>query len=181
MIQKMTVDDIVKEWLQAMQEAFQDVSRVPLKRGVKELLNFLHTNCPMILCYVATSNIKSVVEDALKRRGIAEFFEGILTSTDVERPKPDPVIYLEAARRGFNHIRSEVKPNQVLVIEDSYDCAKKAKSIGMQVCAVYDSYTYRSGDDAWKQFALEADYKVKQSFDEVLLPLQSCFLYAPVK
>jgi len=48
---------------------------------------------------VASGGIKPHITEVLKHLGILELFQAIVTSEDVQRQKPAPDIFLEAARR----------------------------------------------------------------------------------
>jgi len=67
--------------------------------------------------------------------GLANQFDVILTREDVECPKPDPEIYLQAARR------LTLRPEQCLVIEDSPVGVQAALAAGMNCIAVTSPFT----------------------------------------
>ena len=70
---------------------------IPLKPGVVELLDFLaDRGLPLA---VATSSERRTAERHLAKAGLLDRFTALATRNDVERPKPHPDIYLEAARR----------------------------------------------------------------------------------
>jgi HAD superfamily hydrolase (TIGR01509 family) len=70
---------------------------IPLKPGVVELLDFLaDRGLPLA---VATSSERRTAERHLAKAGLLDRFTALATRDDVERPKPHPDIYLEAARR----------------------------------------------------------------------------------
>jgi 16S rRNA pseudouridine516 synthase len=58
----------------------------------------------------------------------------------VERGKPAPDVYLEAARR------LGVEPGACLVFEDIVPGILAGKSAGMTTCAVWDSYSHDQED-----------------------------------
>jgi sugar-phosphatase len=96
--------------------------------GVREVLSLcrslgwrvaLASNSPAELCHLA-----------LERLDIASCFEAVISADDVERGKPDPSIYLVAARR------LGVKPDECLAFEDSATGARAALAAGMQVVAI---------------------------------------------
>jgi HAD superfamily hydrolase (TIGR01509 family) len=84
---------------------------VPVKPGAPELLEFLAgRGLPLAL---ATSSRPTTVERHLGRAGLLRHFTAVATRYDVERPKPHPDVYLEAARR------LGVAPEHCLAFEDS--------------------------------------------------------------
>jgi beta-phosphoglucomutase len=70
------------------------------------------------------------VKQVLQAIGLDNEFEVILAREDVERPKPDPEIYLLAARQ------LAVPPGDSLVIEDSPAGVQAALAAGMRCVAV---------------------------------------------
>ncbi|MFC0216603.1 HAD family hydrolase [Paenibacillus chartarius] len=91
--------------------------------GIMELLVSLHdTGVPMA---VASSSPRWFIEGVLTRLGIASYFTYIISGEEVERGKPSPDIYLEAARF------LGVKPEHCMVLEDSRNGVIAAKTAGM--------------------------------------------------
>mgnify|MGYP002626143117 CR=1 FL=1 len=74
---------------------------------------------------VATGGIPQVVNAILKTIGMADFFDTIVTSTDVENGKPAPDTFLECARR------LKVAANACIVFEDSDLGLEGARRAGM--------------------------------------------------
>jgi beta-phosphoglucomutase-like phosphatase (HAD superfamily) len=62
--------------------------------------------------------------------GVADLFRATISSEEVERGKPAPDVYLEAARR------LEVAPERAVAIEDSGAGIRAAKAAGMRVIAI---------------------------------------------
>ena len=75
---------------------------------------------------VASSSGIELIELVLDRLGIAVYFDSITSGNDVKRGKPSPDIFLLAAER----IGAE--PSECLVVEDSENGVKAAKSAGMK-------------------------------------------------
>ena len=84
---------------------------IPHKPGVVELLDFLRgRGLPLA---VATSSRRRTAEHHLGKAGLLDRFKALATRDDVERAKPHPDIYLEAARR------LGVAPECCIAFEDS--------------------------------------------------------------
>ena len=86
---------------------------------------------------VATSSGPEFAADVLGRVGLRHHFGFVLTSADVVRGKPDPEIYLAAARR------LDVPPTELLVLEDSQTGCRAAVAAGAQVVAVPGGHSRR--------------------------------------
>ena len=103
---------------------------IPLKKGVYEALKML-SESGIKMC-VATATYNSLVNTALKRLGIYEMFEFVLTCSDVGSGKDKPDIFYTAAKKLSCDI------SEVIVVEDSLHCIETAKKSGFFTIAVYD-------------------------------------------
>src|SRR5262245_23502184 len=78
---------------------------------------------------VASSSNRELIDAVLERLGLTELFDVTLSSEEVERGKPAPDVYLEAARR------LGVEPGRCVAIEDSASGIRAAHAAGMRVVA----------------------------------------------
>jgi HAD superfamily hydrolase (TIGR01509 family) len=101
---------------------------IPLKRGVPEFLDFLEARG--IHKAIATSTERTKAMRSLG--GLQRRFEVIVTGDQIERGKPEPDIFLAAAKQ------IGVTPAQCLVIEDSEPGVRAAHAGGMPVVLVPD-------------------------------------------
>lgn len=90
-----------------------------------------------ILLALATSASPNYCREALAAIGLHDAFSIVLTSHDVERPKPDPEIYQRIAA----HFK--VSPHECVVIDDSPNCLRAARAVGMRAIGVLCSLTTR--------------------------------------
>ena len=81
-------------------------------------------------CAVATSATRVDTDLLLNRLGLLERFAAVVTAEDVRRGKPDPEVYLLAARA----IR--IEPSDCLVFEDAIVGVQAARRAGMRVIGV---------------------------------------------
>jgi len=103
---------------------------VPVKPGARELLAWLAgRGLPL---GVATSSRPTTVERHLGRAGLLDHFQAITTRYDVERPKPHPDVYLEAARR------LGAAPERCIAFEDSNIGLAAAHAAGTMAIMVPD-------------------------------------------
>jgi HAD superfamily hydrolase (TIGR01509 family) len=79
---------------------------------------------------VASGGPATIVEPSLKATGLANIFDTVVTFDDVGRAKPEPDLFLEAARR------LGVTPERCLAFEDSCQGIEAAKRAGMHVVDV---------------------------------------------
>lgn len=118
---------------------------VPLIPGVDEVLHSLSGQYKQGL---VTQSEKSFVEAALEHAGILNLFGARIYGEDIEKPKPNPRPFLQAARI------LNVSPEMTAVIEDSESGFKAAKAAGMLLIA---RKAYHNQD---KDFSL-ADYIIE--------------------
>lgn len=91
--------------------------------GVLSLIKkFNKNNIPMV---VASSSPPEIIDYAMKKFKLKPYFKEIISGDNVKKSKPEPDIFIKAAKSFDN-----IKPSEILVIEDSYSgilAAKKAK------------------------------------------------------
>lgn len=87
---------------------------------------------------LASMNNRAVVEELLDRMHVRECFDVVVAAEDVKRAKPDPEIFLEAAKR------LHCPPSECVVLEDSIFGVKAARLAGMK-CAAVSSGSYSRG------------------------------------
>lgn len=103
---------------------------LPLKPGTVELLDSLQAvDCPTA---IVTSSTRRAAERHLELAGIRARFEAVLTRDDVVQGKPDPELYLRAARQlGFD-------PGVCVAVEDSHPGILAAHGAGTMPIMVPD-------------------------------------------
>lgn len=128
---KITAEDFLKEREVILDKLFAETRLMP---GVERLLKHLHEQkVPMA---VATSSHRRHFD--LKTGRHQELFRlmhHIVTGDQVSKTKPDPEIFLEAARRFEGAVP---EPQQILVFEDAPNGVQAGRAAGMQVCHVPD-------------------------------------------
>jgi HAD superfamily hydrolase (TIGR01509 family) len=108
-----------------MLEAYE--RKLPLLPGAAETVRRVAGEFRLAL---ASSSNRAIFEEALRLADIAECFEATVSSEEVERGKPAPDVYLEAARR------LGLAPERCAAVEDSHAGIRSAKSAGMRVIAI---------------------------------------------
>lgn len=72
---------------------------IPKVKGIPEVVAIAREHHGKLPMAVASGGKKRVVEQVLQQLGIHHWFGAVVTSEDVIRQKPEPDIFLEAARR----------------------------------------------------------------------------------
>ena len=96
--------------------------------GLLTLVNALEQNG--VAKAITTSSRRGFVDDCLEISGLAGRFDFILSAEDITHGKPDPEIYLTAARC------FDVTPARLLVPEDSHNGCRAAINAGAFAVAV---------------------------------------------
>lgn len=100
------------------------------KPGVRAILLFLRSHNYKIA--VASSSGKDIIKRNLQRSGLEKFFDVVTSGTEVSHGKPEPDVFLLAARRlGLN-------PQECYVFEDSLNGVKAGMAAGCVTVMVPD-------------------------------------------
>ncbi|MCR5295446.1 MAG: HAD family phosphatase [Lachnospiraceae bacterium] len=133
-----SLEQIGEDWREMARQKY--VNSVPLKRGVRELLFFLKEEG--IPTAIASSNHAELIESILRRHGVRELIGPIVTCDDAGAGKPEPAVYLAAARK------LGLPPSCCLVFEDVPAGVLAGRRAGMDVCAVRDPDFLRESEEA---------------------------------
>lgn len=79
---------------------------------------------------VCSNAIGDSVALMLRQAGLYDYFEFLISNEDVEKPKPDPEIYLTAMQR------MNIEPRETVIVEDAPHGIESARRAGGQVCQV---------------------------------------------
>jgi HAD superfamily hydrolase (TIGR01509 family) len=111
--------------------------RLPLIDGAVEAVERLAGRWPLGL---ASSSNREIIDLFLELSGLARLFAVTLSSEEVARGKPNPDVYLEAARR------LGVAPEACVAVEDSTNGIKAARAAAMAVIALPNPH-YPPGEE----------------------------------
>ena len=95
-----------------------DGGRLPMKPGVRALLDFLMRNGKKLA--LASSTRKQTVVGQLRDAGILDYFQAVVTGDMVAKSKPEPDIFLRACEE------IAVLPERAYAIEDSHNGIRAA-------------------------------------------------------
>lgn len=137
---KCTNEYIIKRIEELVRIEYEE--NIPLKPYAAEFLDYLDEK--KIPYGVATATYKGLAEAVLKRCGIWEQMRFLLTEVEYPLGKKFPNIFLGGAER------LGLKPEEVLVAEDSLHCIETAAKAGFITAGVYDEVS-------WNEQSLIAD------------------------
>lgn len=133
-------------------ELMEPVFEQHVVRGVREFVRA--ASAAGVPCALATNAEPANVDFVLDRTGLRDCFRAIVDGHQVQRPKPDPEVFLAAAAR------LGVPPRNCIIFEDSPGGLEAARASGARVVAVLT--TLRE--------APEADLAIRDFLDPSLLP-----------
>lgn len=123
--------ELAKEKHQAYLQALSDGSiEIPVVPGIHALLERIKKAGYII--GLASSSATPMINTALTRLGIKEYFSVIVSGADLPKSKPDPAVYLLAAEK------LGIEPADCIVIEDAKAGIDAAKAAGMYCIAYHN-------------------------------------------
>ena len=112
------------------------VARLAEVQPIEAVIEHVHTaRAKGLKQAVASGGPKAQVMETLNGLGIADLFDAIVGVDEVERGKPSPDLFLEAAHR------IGVDPSECLVFEDALNGIRAAETAGMAWVRVPDPRT----------------------------------------
>lgn len=147
-----TVEELKEIWNGMAMEKYRH--EVPLKEGAEKFLDYLKEKG--IKMGIATSNSRELVQAVDDAHGLSRYISCFITACSVNKGKPAPDVYLEAARQ------LKVDPGECLVFEDIVKGMEAGKNAGMRVCGVEDDYSSHQREKKRKS----CDYYIR-SFLEI--------------
>jgi HAD superfamily hydrolase (TIGR01509 family) len=130
------VEQINREVVRRMEHLYR--TKLPLLPGAVESVRALQACWPLGL---ASSSNREIIDLVLELAGLADAFVATVSSEEVDRGKPAPDVYLEAARR------IGVRGERCIAVEDSSNGLRAAAAAGMTVIAVPNPH-YPPDEDA---------------------------------
>jgi len=145
-------EEISAEVVRRLAELYRE--HLPVLPGAREAVERLAGRWPLGL---ASSSNRELIDLVLEELAVADLFQATVSSEEVERGKPAPDVYLEAARR------LEVDPTRAAAVEDSENGLRAARAAAMRVVAIPNAH-FPPGEEALAQ----ADVVVS-SLDELTI------------
>ena len=133
----MTDEEFLKFAVKASLDEY--TNHIPAKADVIEVLKKLKYEGANLNILTASPHIQ--LDPCLKRLGIYDLFTNIWSCDDFNTTKTDPEIYRMAAEK------IGVPIEEILFLGDNYNADATAKSAGMKVCGVYDSFSEEYVDE----------------------------------
>ncbi len=143
-------EEISAEVVKRLEALYRE--RLPLVTGALEAVRRIGERWPLA---IASSSNRPLIDLFLELTGTGDVFRATVSSEEVERGKPAPDVYLEAASR------LGIDPTSCVAIEDSENGIRSAAAAGMRVIAI-PNRAFPPSDEA-----LSFAHVVVRSLDEL--------------
>jgi HAD superfamily hydrolase (TIGR01509 family) len=125
----LSVDDINRDVVRRMEEGYR--RELPLLPGAGESVRALARRWPLAL---ASSSHREIIDLVIELGPFGDAFRVTISSEEVDRGKPAPDVFLEAARR------LGVAPARCVAVEDSTNGMRAAAAAQMALIAVPNAH-----------------------------------------
>ena len=115
-------------WKLKQQTTIKIIDGFSVDERIQSILRSLKSKGYKIAC--ATNSIRETAKLQLIRKGFFEYIDFMYSNQDVKNPKPNTEMYLKCM------IKSEVNPNETVIVEDSHIGRKAVLNSGAHLCAV---------------------------------------------
>jgi HAD superfamily hydrolase (TIGR01509 family) len=122
-------EEINREVVERLSASYRE--HLPALPGSRQAVERLAARWPLGL---ASSSNRELIDLALELLEVGHLFAATVSSEEVERGKPAPDVYLEAARR------LDVAPTAAAAVEDSHNGILAAQAAGMRVLAIPNAH-----------------------------------------
>ncbi len=123
-------------------------------KGVEFSLNYFKEKGLKVA--LASSSAMNLIEAVIEKLQIKKYFEVIESAEYLDFGKPHPEIFIKTAQQ------LEVRPNECLVIEDSFNGVLAAKAARMEVIAIPDKESERDDRFVIADFILKDLEQIKE-------------------
>lgn len=125
---------------EAIYREFIKANGIDALPGVHTLLEALRT--ALVPCAVGSSSARENITCIIDVLGVSQFFKAIVCGEDVHHGKPNPEVFLIAAKR------LGVPPEKCVVFEDAHVGLEAARAAGMKVVGVATTHPADTLQDA---------------------------------
>lgn len=135
------LNKLIESKSQAYRQKLASFMELPIYSGVEETLKKIQS--VGLTIGLVTGSVRANVELVLELIGIGDYFKVIIAGDDIKTSKPDPDGYLLAVKcLNQQEPAWQLKPENCLVIEDTPAGIQAAKSAGMQVVGIANTYPF---------------------------------------
>jgi beta-phosphoglucomutase len=121
------VDEVIEERIVRYRDRVADGSSIP--EEARAAVRYAAERVPVA---VVSGAARAEIEPVLRAAGLLDAFVAIVPADDIERGKPDPEGYL----RALELLDDGIRPEEIVVLEDTEAGIAAAKGAGMRCVAV---------------------------------------------
>ena len=121
------VDEVIEERIVRYRDRVADGSSIP--EEARAAVRYAAERVPVA---VVSGAARAEIEPVLRAAGLLDAFVAIVPADDIERGKPDPQGY----RRALELLDDGIRPEEIVVLEDTEAGIAAAKGAGMRCVAV---------------------------------------------
>jgi beta-phosphoglucomutase len=140
-------------------DSIQDIDRSEMLPGALQLIEAISKNSGWKQALASSSRNAKFI---LKKLDIEKYFGGIVDGNDTEKTKPDPELFLIAARK------IGIPPSQAIVFEDAESGVQAAKSGGFIAVGLGDPKILHKADLVVKDLSEVDLSKMEKLFSKVV-------------
>jgi beta-phosphoglucomutase len=135
------LSDLIARKSRAYQQQINAIEKLPIYPGLADLI--FQLRAAQIKMAIVSGALRAEIELVLERIQFTQHFALVVSAEDVDHGKPDPQGYLLAVKQ-LNQKFPELnlKPENCLAIEDTFPGIQAAKSAGMPVVGVANTYPF---------------------------------------
>ena len=149
---KLDVDDLLQ------QKRLTYASLIDELQPITGVINFINKIAEQYRLALTTSASRRNKELAFSKFNLHSFFEVVITSDDISKPKPDPEPYLVTTEK------LNLVPEECMVIEDSFNGVKSAAGAGCTVVGITTSFEEAALIDAGADLVIDGYDELKELF-----------------
>ena len=151
-----------KELMNMSDKFFQEINGdtgYPIMKGVAELIDNI-SNTGIKLAVASSSGIERI-EETVRKLGVYEKFDILVSGKTVKNQKPAPDTFLNAAEL------LQVSTDECIVIEDSLNGMKAAKNADM-VCVMYENLSMGKVDTSYADYIIQGFEELDAKYFEMI-------------
>lgn len=135
------IDDLIARKSRSYQLQLEAIEKLPIYPGLADLI--FQIRAAQVTMAIVSGAVRAEIDLVLQRTNLAQHFSVIVSGDDIKNSKPDPEGYLLAVERlNQQQPQLNLKPQECLVIEDTFAGIEAGKRAGMQVVGVANSYPF---------------------------------------
>ena len=133
------LNKLIQQKAQAYQNKLAELDNLPIYPEIKDFIPKIHAEG--FLLAIVSGALSSEIAAVLQRVELTDYFSAIVSGDEIKTSKPQPDGYLLAVEKlQEKHPQKQIRPGNCLAIEDTFPGIQAAKSAGIQVVGIANTY-----------------------------------------